>query len=578
MKGSADMDDRKINGSRILLECLHRLGVEDIFGYPGGSVIPIYDEIFKYDKIKHYFSRHEQGAAHEADGYARATGKVGVCLATSGPGATNLVTGIMTAHMDSIPLLAVTGQVGVSMLGKDSFQESDIVGITLPITKMSYLVTDIKDLPKIIKESYYIASTGRPGPVLIDIPKNIQLAEIAREEFETLYAKEVRLDGYVPTIKGHAKQIKNAIKMINEAKKPLIIAGAGILKSHASDVLREFIDKTSTPITTTLLGLGVFPSDHELSLGMLGMHGTVAANYATAEADLVLALGTRFDDRITGDPNKFLSKAKIIHIDIDPAEIGKNKKVEVPIVGDLKNILTEINGQIGSLNHDEWIEETNRWKQEFPMTYGKSLDNRLMPQEVLEELNKIVKGNAIVATDVGQNQMWAAQYMSFNDPNTIITSGGSGTMGFGLPSAIGAQIGKPDKKIIAIVGDGGFQMTFQELMLIKQYNLPIKVIILNNSFLGMVRQWQEIFNEKRYSFVDLSINPDFNKIGEAYGINTVTIDTRKDLDDKLRGLIESDEAVIINFIVEKEANVLPMIPAGTSVSNMVGKRGIIENE
>lgn len=570
------MVEKKINGSRILLECLHRLGVTDIFGYPGGSVIPIYDEIFKYDKIKHYFSRHEQGAAHEADGYARASGKVGVCLATSGPGATNLVTGIMTAHMDSVPLLAVTGQVGISMLGKDAFQESDIVGITLPITKMNYLVTDIRDLPRIIKESYYIASTGRPGPVLIDIPKNIQIEEIPLVEFEELFTKEIKLQGYVPTYKGHPKQIKTAVQLIKEAKRPLIIAGAGVIMSKASKILAEFIEKTNIPVTTTLLGLGVFPSEHQLCLGMLGMHGTVAANFATEQADLIIAAGIRFDDRITGDPEKFCSNAKIIHIDIDPAEIGKNKKIDIPIVGDIKNVLMEFNESIGELEHDEWLEQLDKWKLEYPISYGPSVEGRLMPQEVLSEVNKILKGNAIVATDVGQNQMWAAQYLSFQEPNTIITSGGAGTMGYGLPAAIGAQVAKPDKRVVAVVGDGGFQMTYQELMLIKQYDLPVKVLIINNSYLGMVRQWQEIFNERRYSFVDLSINPDFNKIAEAYGIKSVTIDTRAKLDGELRELLESDEAVIINCIVEKEANVLPMIPSGTCVSNIVGKRGYIE--
>lgn len=572
------MDKGMINGARILLESLHGLGVTDMFGYPGGCVIPIYDEIFKYDKIKHYFSRHEQGASHEADGYARASGKLGVCLATSGPGATNLVTGIMTAHMDSIPLLAITGQVGTSLLGKDAFQESDIVGITLPITKMNYLVTDIKDLPRIIKEAYYIATTGRPGPVLIDIPKDIQIEEISRSEFERLFNEEIKLDGYNPTYRGHPKQIKSAIALIKEAKKPLIIAGAGILKSGAYKELLEFVEKTKIPVTATLLGLGTFPGNDELFLGMLGMHGTVAANYATGETDLVIATGMRFDDRITGNPETFCKNAKIIHIDIDPAEIGKNKKVDIPIVGDIKNVLNNFNEVIWELNNLEWINKVKEWKTEYPMVYAKSKESRLMPQEVLSELDKIIKGEAIIATDVGQNQMWAAQFLTFNNPNTIVTSGGSGTMGFGLPAAIGAQVAMPDKKVIAVVGDGGFQMTFQELMLLKQYNLPVKVLILNNSFLGMVRQWQELFNEKRYSFVDLSINPNFNKIAEAYGIKSMTIENREQLDKELRGLIESDEPVVINCIVEKEANVFPMIPAGTSVSKLVGRRGVMEYE
>ena len=567
-----------INGARILLECLHRIGVTDIFGYPGGAVIPIYDEIYKYDGINHYFARHEQGAAHEADGYARVSGKIGVCLATSGPGATNLVTGIMTAHMDSIPMLAITGQVSSSLLGKDAFQESDIVGITVPITKMNYLVQDIKNLPRIIKEAYYIATTGRPGPVLIDIPKDIQLQEITYEEFNKLYEKDFKLEGYDPTYKGHQGQIKRALKLIKEAKKPLIIAGAGVLKAKASEELREFADKTQTPVAMTLLGLGTFPGDHELSLGMLGMHGTVYANYATDEADLVIAAGIRFDDRITGNPDTFCPKAKIIHIDIDPAEIGKNKDIDVPIVGDLKNVLTEINKEIGKLSHSEWIEKVKGWKNEYPLVYRKVSEDKLIPQEVLEELNNILKGDAIIVTDVGQHQMWTAQFMTYQNPDSIVISGGAGTMGFGLPAAIGAQVAMPDKKVVLIVGDGGFQMTFQELMLIRQYKLPVKVLIINNSFLGMVRQWQEIFNDKRYSFVDLTYNPDFMKIGEAYGIKTVKIENKEELKNKMEELIKSDEGIVINCIVEKEENVYPMIPAGTSVAQMVGKRGVLEDE
>ena len=572
------MGTEMINGAKILLECLYRLGITDIFGYPGGAVIPIYDEIYKYGKINHYFSRHEQGAAHEADGYARASGKIGVCLATSGPGATNLVTGIMTAHMDSIPMLAITGQVGSPLLGKDAFQESDIVGITVPITKMNYLVQNINELPRIIKEAYYIASTGRPGPVLIDIPKDIQLQEISYDEFNKLYEKDFHLEGYDPTYKGHQGQIKKALKLINDSKKPLIIAGAGILKSRASEELKEFAEKIGSPVTTTLLGLGTFPSSHELSLGMLGMHGTVAANYATDEADLIIAAGIRFDDRITGNPDKFCKKAKIIHIDIDPAEIDKNKKADVPIVGDLKNVLAGLNNNLKENSHKEWIEKIKEWKKEYPLGYRKVEEDKLVAQEVLEELNNILKGEAIVVTDVGQHQMWTAQFIDYENPDSIITSGGAGTMGFGLPAAIGAQVAMPEKKVVLVVGDGGFQMTFQELMLITQYRLPVKVVIINNSFLGMVRQWQELFHDRRYSFVDLTYNPDFTKIAEAYGIKGVKIKTKEDLKTKLKELIKSDEGVIIDCIVEKEENVYPMIPAGTSVSQMVGKKGVLENE
>ncbi len=572
------MANEMIKGARILLECLSRLGIKEIFGYPGGAVIPIYDELYSFKDIKHYFARHEQGAVHEADGYARSTGKVGVCLATSGPGATNLVTGIMTAHMDSIPLLAITGQVTSTLLGKDAFQESDIVGITVPITKNNYLVQDIRELPRILKEAYYIASTGRPGPVLVDIPRDIQLEEIPYDEFKKLYEQEFELEGYNPVYEGHKGQIKTAIKMIKDSKKPLIIAGAGILKGHAYDELKEFVDKTNIPVAMTLLGLGSFPGNHELALGMIGMHGTTYANYAANEADLVIAAGMRFDDRVTGNPLKFLPNANIIHIDIDPAEIGKNKLIDVPIVGDLKNVLAELNRKIPKLSHTKWLDEVAKLKKKYSLTFRKTEDDVLIPQEILFEINKLTKGEVIVATDVGQHQMWSAQFIKFNNPYSILTSGGAGTMGFGLPAAIGAQVANPDKKVLAIVGDGGFQMTFQELMMVKEYNLPVKIFIINNSYLGMVRQWQELFNDRRYSSVDLSYNPDFIKIGEAYGIKSIQLKTKKDLKKHLKKILESDEAVLVECIVEKEENVYPMIPAGKDVSCIVGKRGVLDAE
>ena len=572
------MANEMIKGARILLECLSRLGIKEIFGYPGGAVIPIYDELYSFKDIKHYFARHEQGAVHEADGYARSTGKVGVCLATSGPGATNLVTGIMTAHMDSIPLLAITGQVTSTLLGKDAFQESDIVGITVPITKNNYLVQDIRELPRILKEAYYIASTGRPGPVLVDIPRDIQLEEIPYDEFKKLYEEEFELEGYNPVYEGHKGQIKTAIKMIKDSKKPLIIAGAGILKGHAYDELKEFVDKTNIPVAMTLLGLGSFPGDHELALGMIGMHGTTYANYAANEADLVIAAGMRFDDRVTGNPQKFLPNAKIIHIDIDPAEIGKNKLIDVPIVGDLKNVLAELNQKIPKLSHTKWLDEVAKLKKKYSLTFRKTEEDILIPQEILFEINKLTKGEVIVATDVGQHQMWSAQFIKFNNPYSILTSGGAGTMGFGLPAAIGAQVANPDKKVLAIVGDGGFQMTFQELMMIKEYKLPVKIFIINNSYLGMVRQWQELFNDRRYSSVDLSYNPNFIKIGEAYGIKSIQLKTKKDLKKHLKKILESDEAVLVECIVEKEENVYPMIPAGKDVSCIVGKRGVLDAE
>ena len=571
-------NEKMIKGARILLECLSRLGINEIFGYPGGAVIPIYDELYSFKEIKHYFARHEQGAVHEADGYARSTGKVGACLATSGPGATNLVTGIMTAHMDSIPLLVITGQVSSFLLGKDAFQESDIVGITVPITKNNYLVQDIKDLPRILKEAYYIASTGRPGPVLVDIPRDIQLQEIPYDEFNKIYENDFTLEGYNPVYEGHKGQIKTAIKMIKDSKKPLIIAGAGILKAHAYEELKEFVEKTNIPVAMTLLGLGSFPGNHELALGMIGMHGTTYANYAANEADLIIAAGMRFDDRVTGNPQKFIPNAKIIHIDIDPAEIGKNKLIDVPIVGDLKNVLTDLNEKAPKVSHDEWLKQIKKWKKDYSLIYRKTKDDILIPQEILSEIDKITKGNVIVATDVGQHQMWAAQFLTFNNPYSILTSGGAGTMGFGLPAAIGAQVANPNKKVLAVVGDGGFQMTFQELMLIKEYNLPVKIFIINNSYLGMVRQWQELFHEKRYSSVDLSYNPDFIKIGEAYGIKSIQLTNKKDLKKHLKKILESDEAVLVECIVEKEENVYPMIPAGKDVSYIVGKRGVLENE
>ena len=572
------MANEMIKGARILLECLSRLGIKEIFGYPGGAVIPIYDELYSFKDIKHYFARHEQGAVHEADGYARSTGKVGVCLATSGPGATNLVTGIMTAHMDSIPLLAITGQVTSTLLGKDAFQESDIVGITVPITKNNYLVQDIRELPRILKEAYYIASTGRPGPVLVDIPRDIQLEEIPFDEFKKLYEQEFELEGYNPVYEGHKGQIKTAIKMIKDSKKPLIIAGAGILKGHAYDELKEFVDKTNIPVAMTLLGLGSFPGDHELALGMIGMHGTTYANYAANEADLVIAAGMRFDDRVTGNPLKFLPNANIIHIDIDPAEIGKNKLIDVPIVGDVKNVLAELNRKIPKLSHTKWLDEVAKLKKKYSLTFRKTEEDILIPQEILFEINKLTKGEVIVATDVGQHQMWSAQFIKFNNPYSILTSGGAGTMGFGLPAAIGAQVANPDKKVLAIVGDGGFQMTFQELMMVKEYKLPVKIFIINNSYLGMVRQWQELFNDRRYSSVDLSYNPDFIKIGEAYGIKSIQLKTKKDLKKHLKKILESDEAVLVECIVEKEENVYPMIPAGKDVSCIVGKRGVLDAE
>ena len=567
-----------IRGARILLETLKRLGVTDIFGYPGGAVIPIYNEIYDFEGINHYLARHEQGAAHEADGYARASGKCGVCLATSGPGATNLVTGIMTAHMDSIPLLAITGQVCSHLLGKDAFQESDIVGITMPVTKNNYLVKDIRDMIRTVKEAYYLATTGRPGPVLVDITRDAQLDVISYEEFEAIFNEPISIEGYDPNYIGHPKQIKKAIDLLKGAKRPLIIAGHGVLLSNATEELYKLATTCQVPVVNTLLGLGSFPGEHQLSLGMLGMHGTVYANYAVNEADVVLALGIRFDDRIAGVPKEFCKDATIIHVDIDPAEIGKNKLIDVPIVGDLKHVLNEINHELTPQTHDSWLERIREWREEYPIRVRPHEGNSLLPQKVIQEIDNIVKGNAIVVTDVGQHQMWASQFITFSKPNTIITSGGAGTMGFGLPAAIGAQVAQPDKKVVLITGDGGLQMNSQELLLLKAYNIPVKVVIINNGFLGMVRQWQELFNQRRYSFVDLEVNPDFETLAKAYGVQGVTLSTIEELRSQLRDLILSDEPVVINCVVEREENVFPMIPAGCTAKDMMGLKGGPDNE
>ena len=577
-KGYTMSEQKMIRGARILLETLKRLGVTDIFGYPGGAVIPIYNEIYDFEGINHYLARHEQGAAHEADGYARASGKCGVCLATSGPGATNLVTGIMTAHMDSIPLLAITGQVCSHLLGKDAFQESDIVGITMPVTKNNYLVKDIRDMIRTVKEAYYLATTGRPGPVLVDITRDAQLDVISYEEFEAIFNEPISIEGYDPNYIGHPKQIKKAIDLLKGAKRPLIIAGHGVLLSNATEELYKLATTYQVPVVNTLLGLGSFPGEHQLSLGMLGMHGTVYANYAVNEADVVLALGIRFDDRIAGVPKEFCKDATIIHVDIDPAEIGKNKIIDIPIVGDLKHVLNEMNHELTPQTHESWLERIREWCEEYPIRVRPHEGTSLLPQKVIQEIDNIVKGNAIVVTDVGQHQMWTSQFITFSKPNTIITSGGAGTMGFGLPAAIGAQVAQPDKKVVLITGDGGLQMNSQELLLLKAYNISVKVVIINNGYLGMVRQWQELFNQHRYSFVDLEVNPDFETLAKAYGVQGVTLSTIEDLRSQLRDLILSDEPVVINCVVEREENVFPMIPAGCTAKDMMGLKGGPDNE
>lgn len=571
------MKEREITGARVLLECLKRLGVKDIFGYPGGSVIPIYDEIYSFEGIKHYLSRHEQGAVHEADGYARASGEVGVCIATSGPGATNLVTGIMTAFMDSIPILAITGQVNRAMLGRDSFQETDIVNITLPITKSNYQIISIEEIPQIVKEAYHIAKSGRPGPVLIDFPRDIQLEKIEVERFEELYSEEMDLSGYERGYQEDLSKLDEGIKLIENSKRPLIISGAGVIHSKGVEEFREFVERLQIPVTSTLLGLGAYPGDKNLFLGMLGMHGTAAANIATLEADLIIGMGFRFDDRITGNIEKFCPNAKIIHIDIDPSEIEKNKKVDIALVGDLKKVLTLLNKKRIELEDIcEWRDRVEYLKRRYSLIVPDCKEG-LTTQRVLREIDRVLKGEGVIATDVGQHQMWSALHLTYRNPNSIISSGGGGTMGFGLPSAIGAQVACPDKKIISIVGDGGFQMNIQELILLKAYKLPVKVFIMNNSYLGMVRQWQELFHERRYSEVNLEINPDFVKVAEAYGIKSVTLESEEDL-EKIDEILKSDEPILVNCIVKKEENVYPMIPAGKSVEDMIGLRGVKDYE
>lgn len=561
-----------MKGAKILLESLKKEGVEVIFGYPGGSVLEIYDELFKQHEIKHFLMRHEQGAAHGADGYARATGRVGVCLATSGPGATNLVTGLANAHMDSVPLVALTGQVATPSLGKDAFQEADITGITLPITKHNYLVKSTHEIAQTIKEAFHIARTGRPGPVLIDLPKDVTVLEA---DFE--YPLEVDIPGYKPNCEGHPKQIKEALKLIEKAERPVILAGGGLQLADASKELKKFAEMTQIPVTTTLMALGILPTDHTLSLGMPGMHGTAYANYAIHGADLLIALGMRFDDRITGKLASFCPEAKVIHIDIDPAEIGKCVCVDVPIVGDVKKVLEQLieNLQKDGFKKDSekitpWLEKIATWKKKFPLRYKKS-QKEILPEYVMEVINELTRGEAIIATEVGQNQMWAAQYLHFKHPRHWLTSGGLGTMGYGFPAAIGAQVGQPDQLVIDIAGDGSFQMNLQQLAVVAANKLPVKILILNNRYLGMVRQWQELFYQKRYSHTDLEPGmPDFVKLADAYGIPGFRVEKPEEVKPLLKKVFfEIKEPVIVDLRISREENVFPMVPAGGTLDKML---------
>lgn len=556
-----------MRGAEILLHCLKEEGVDTVFGYPGGAVLPIYDALYSSD-IRHILARHEQGAVHAAEGYARASGKVGVCFATSGPGATNLVTGIADAYMDSVPLVCFTGQVGTSLIGRDAFQEADICGITLPITKHNYLVEKTEDVPRIVKEAFYIARTNRPGPVVVDLPKDIMEKSIDFEPSEV----EIGLRGY-RVMKGfNAGQVVSAAEMIKGAERPVIYCGGGVIGADAAPELTELAQKRKIPVTNTLMGIGCFPANDYLYLGMLGMHGTRYANYAIGECDVLIAVGVRFDDRVTGHLEHFAPHAKVIHIDIDAAEIGKNVAVDIPIVGDVKEVLAAINGRLEPVEEfGEWHKTIDRWKEEFPMRYGPSAEGRIMPQHVVEKIYDITGGEAIITTEVGQNQMWSAQYFKGKHPRSFITSGGLGTMGFGFPAAIGAKIACPEKVVIDIAGDGSIQMNIQELGTATQYKLPVIICILNNQFLGMVRQWQGLFYGGRYSFTDIEHQPDFVKLAEAYGAVGIRVKEADQVEAALRQALEvKDRPVIIDFWVDREANVYPMVPPGAALFNMLG--------
>ncbi|NJD39710.1 MAG: biosynthetic-type acetolactate synthase large subunit [Geobacter sp.] len=562
----------KMNGARILLESLKREGVDLVFGYPGGTVINIYDELMNVREIRHILPRHEQGGTHAADGYARATGKVGVAIATSGPGATNTITGIATAYMDSIPMVIITGQVPTPLIGNDAFQEVDIIGITRPITKHSFLIRHAKDIPTIVRKAFHIARTGRPGPVLIDFPKDVQ---ISQAEFKWPEAIDIR--GYKPTTEGHQRQVEKAAEMLLTARRPVIYVGGGVILANAADELTQLARTLQFPVTTTLMGLGSFPENDPLALKMLGMHGAYAANMAMTHSDLIIAVGARFDDRVTGKIATFAPHAKIIHIDVDPASIRKNVRVDLPIVGDTRDVLAKMLEVLKTKADklaaqqqamEPWHEDIAGWKEKHPISYKHST-TIIKPQYVIQKLRELSEDDAIMATDVGQHQMWVAQFFEFHQARTLLTSGGLGTMGFGLPAAMGAQAAFPKRQVICVCGDGGVQMNMQELATMVQQRLPVKIVVLNNNFLGMVRQWQELFFDKRYSQTCLELPMDFAKIAEAYGAKGLKADKPSEVEQVIREGFAHDGPVIMEFKIAREEKVLPMVPAGASLNEMV---------